>query len=272
MDRTYATASQHHRWLPRVSGMDRLRTSAPTWSSRPPREWGWICLLLQRSCETVTLPGTMSGPEFQDLKPLAPGGFYSPFTHTGFSFGGLNQGQIFPVIASGSQPTIDCFREGETLLIYLEVGFPPKQTEGNPDATYISGLRIKPWWLRSAVEFRTPGDPSQSHGNPLGVMGGAIPLASNPAVSSGVTAPSQIDHDVFGGWAIFYPPFHTSVQFAAINTNLPAAGGGRGLGNRNVWYPSPKRLDTVPSIWGAAPLNVAVPPTTSDSVLFDDVW
>jgi len=209
----------------------------------------------------------MSGPEFQDLKPLAPGGFFSPFfLAQAYSYGGLNQGVIHPVLPPGPVRSLDCFREGETLLIYLEVGFPLKQIINNPDGTYVSGLRCRPWFLRSNVEFRTPGDSAQSAGNPPGAMGGLKGGPGSPA------CPSQIDHDVFGGWSIFNHPFDPTNQFALVNTNPANAGGGLGLGNRNVWMASPKRLDTVPAAWGSPPLNIAVPPTTSDSVLFDDVW
>jgi len=205
----------------------------------------------------------MSGPEFQDLKPLAPGGFFSPFfLAQAYSPDGLNQGQIHAVLPTLAT-SLDCFREGETLLVYLEVGFPSKQIVDNPDGTYVSGLRCKPWWLRSACEFRTIGDPAQSAGNPIGRMGGLKSFGGAPCAS-------QIDKDVFGngngtgGWDISAQPFDTAAgQFAAVNVNS--------IGNRNVWMPSPKRLDTVPAAWGSAPLNIAVPPT-SDSVLFDDVW
>lgn len=203
----------------------------------------------------------MSGPEFADLKPQSLRGTYSPAFYKALSPGGLNNGVIYPVIPtdlnfpSGSR-SVDCFREGETLLVYIECGFPALQTEDNPDGTYVSGLRIKPWWLRSNVEYRTPGEPSQS-GNPFGVMGGAPSLGASPY-------PSQIDTQVFGGWNIFSQPFDPSAgQFDPVNKN--------GIGNRNVWYPSPKRLDTVPPAWGSSPLNIALT-NTSDSILFDDVW
>lgn len=212
----------------------------------------------------------MSGPEFADLRPIGPRGTFDPFSMAAYSYGGLNQGQIFPVL-SPNAPNYDGFREGETLLVYLEVGFPQLQAVGvNPDGVYVSGLRIKPWWLRSNMEFRTPGDPGQS-GNPLSLMGGMIPDPANPAVSSGKPCRSQIDTDVFGGWSVLDQPFNPLSQFDPVNTNLYNAGGGRGLGNRNVWYPSPKRLDTTPAAWGSSPLNIAVP-NTSDSILLDDVW
>jgi hypothetical protein len=182
----------------------------------------------------------------------------------------LNQGPIIPVI-SPHAPSYDCFREGETILFYLEVGFPQKLVgRDNPDEVYVSGLRIKPWWLRSNVEFRTPGDPAQS-GNPFALMGGMIPDPTDPTISSGTPCRSQIDTDVFGGWSVLNQPFAPGTQFAAVNTTVPTSGGGLGLGNRKVWYPSPKRLDTMPSNWGSAPLNIARP-NTSDSILLDDVW
>jgi hypothetical protein len=213
----------------------------------------------------------MSGPEFADLRPIGPRGTYDPYTAlTAYSYGGLNQGQIFPAL-SPNAPSYDCFREGETILFYLEVGFPKEQTgRDNPDGTYVSGLRIKPWWLRSNVEFRTPGDPAQS-GNPTSLMGGMIPDPTNPTISSGTPCRSQIDTDVFGGWSVRDQPFNPLLQFDPVNTALYNAAGGRELGNRNVWYPSPKRLDTMPSNWGSAPLNIARP-NTSDSILLDDVW
>jgi len=198
----------------------------------------------------------MSGPEFSDLRPISKRGTYDPFFVKAISVGGINNGTIYPVVPL-NDPSVDAFREGATLLVYMEVGFPALQTDDNPDEVYVSGLRIKPWWLRSNDEFRTPGDPAQS-GNPYGVMGGRT--AAAPA---GRPYPSQIDTNVFGGWDIFAQPFDPSDQFDPVNTN--------GLGNRNVWYPSPKRLDTVPSALGSSPLNIALP-NTSDSILLDDVW
>ena len=202
----------------------------------------------------------MSGPEFADLKPLSDRGVYAPAFYKAFSADGLQAGTILPVVANNSAyPTgrsVDAFREGETLLMYIECAFPALQTESNPSAVYVSGLRIKPWWLRSNVEYRTPGEPLQS-GNPFGVMGGAPSLGASPY-------PSQIDTQTFGGWNIFSQPFDPSLgQFDPVNLN--------GIGNRNVWYPSPKRLDTVPTVWGSSPLNIALA-NTSDSILFDDVW
>ena len=200
----------------------------------------------------------MSGHEFSDLRPINQQGIFSPFQYTTRSAEqGVNFGTIWPVVAADLNG-LDAFREGATLLIYLEVGFPQTQ-EGpaNPNGVYVSGLRIKPWWLRSAVEFRTPGNPAMS-GNPYGVMGG------QPA-PGGTPYPSQIDTDVFRGWSIFAQPFDplNGQQFALVNTNV--------LGNRNVWLPSPKRLDTVPFALGSAPLNTAID-RTSDSVLLDDIW
>jgi hypothetical protein len=195
----------------------------------------------------------MSGPQFSDLKPQSVRGVYAPEILQAVSPGGLNNGKIWPVLAaSPNPPDYSPFREGETLLIYIECGFPAYQ-DGE---TYVSGLRIKPWWLRSNVEFRTPGDPVQS-GNPPTVMGGVPSAGASPY-------PSQIDTQVFGGWYTVSQPFDPSAgQFDPVNLNT--------LGNRNVWYPSPKRLDTVPSAWGSSPLNIALT-NTSDSVLFDDVW
>jgi len=204
----------------------------------------------------------MSGPEFSDLRPINQQGIFSPFEYiTLTATQGVNFGKIWPVVAEDGSG-LDAFREGTTLLIYLEVGFPRTQ-EGpviNPNGVYVSGLRIKPWWLRSAVEFRTPGNPAMS-GNPYGVMGGRLP----PGPPGGTPYPSQIDTDVFRGWSIFDQPFDPldGQQFALINANV--------LGNRNVWLPSPKRLDTVPFALGSAPLNTAID-RTSDSVLLDDIW
>jgi len=200
----------------------------------------------------------MSGPEFSDLKPKLDRGIFSPVAPLlPGSVLGVNNGKIHPIIplnaSSPTNPSVDCFREGETLLVYIRCRF-PTVTEGS--AVYVSGVRMKPWWLRSNVEYRTIGEPSQS-GNPLGVMGGAPSPGASPF-------PSQIDTQTFGGWSIFDHPFDLSAgQFAPVNVN--------GLGNRYVWYPSPKRLDTVPPEWGSSPLNIARP-NTSDSILLDDVW
>lgn len=210
----------------------------------------------------------MSGPEFSDLRPVA-NGVYAPLRTGAFSFGGLNNGTIYPVRAPGTSP--DSFREGETLLIYLEVWFPLAQDVGvNPDMVYVSGIRIKEWWLRSAVEHRTPGDARQS-GNPTDLLGGLIPNV--PPTTGTVPCPSQIDHENFLGWSIADQPFDQSAQFAIVNTNTPlgAPPGGRTLGNRGLWIPSAKRLDVLPAALGSAPLNFSTG-NNSDSVLLDSVW
>jgi hypothetical protein len=198
----------------------------------------------------------MSGPEFADLRPISAGGTYAPFyLQRAFSPGGLNEGQIFPILPSPGR--LDSFREGETLLVYLEIGFPKVQIVDNPDGTYVSGLRVKPFFLHANCEFRTPGDPPQTAGNPVGILGGLTKAVG------GVPAPSQIDRDTLGGWSVFSQPFDPTLpQFDVINDNV--------VGNRALWIPSPKRLDTMPAVWGAAPLNVALP-GTSDSILLDDV-
>jgi hypothetical protein len=200
----------------------------------------------------------MSGPEFSDLKPKLDRGTFEPVKPIlPGSVLGVNNGMIHPIIPTNTTfpttPSVDCFREGETLLVYIFCRF-PTATEGSD--VYVSGVRMKPWWLRSNVEYRTIGEPSQS-GNPIGVMGGAPSLGASPY-------PSQIDTQTFGGWNIFTQPFDPSAgQFDPANSN--------NLGNRYVWYPSPKRLDTVPLAWGSSPLNIARP-NTSDSILLDDVW
>lgn len=207
----------------------------------------------------------MSGPEFSDLRPVA-NGVYAPLTVLGVSPGGLNYGKIHPVTVPGADP--DSFREGETLLIYLEVNFPLAEPVGtNPDLVYVSMLRILPWWLRSNVEQRTIGSPRVS-GNPVGVLGGRS--APSPG---GVAYPAQVDHETLGSWSIFDQDFDVADQFAVVNQNsfFQAPSGGRAQGSRNAWFPSPKRLDTLPPNWGTAPLANSLS-GTSDSVLLADVW
>jgi hypothetical protein len=203
----------------------------------------------------------MSGPEFSDLKPVSSRGYFDPFFGQAYSGpGGLEFGTIHPIV---QQSNVDCFREGETLLVYLEVAFPALQVAVQPDppiTTYVSGLRICPFWLRSNVEFRTPGNPGQS-GNPYGKMGGLVS-------AGGAACPSQIDKDTLGiphgGWDIFQQPFDAAAgQFVGDNVNT--------LGNRNTWFRSPKRLDTVPPLLGSAPLAFAIP-GFSDSLLLYETW
>lgn len=204
----------------------------------------------------------MSGPEFSDLKPISAKGTFDPFFGQAYSGpGGVQYGTIHPIV---QQQNVNCFREGETLLIYLEVGFPELQVakgQNPPITTYVSGLRVAPWFLRSNCEFRSPGDPSQS-GNPYGRMGGLTQLG-------GTICPSQIDKETLGfptgGWDIFQQPF----DFAA--GQFDPGDNANSIGNRNVWLRAPKRLDTVPFLLGSAPLNTALD-RTSDSVLLDDVW
>lgn len=208
----------------------------------------------------------MSGPEFSDLKPVNSRGYFDPFTQIAYSPGGLNEGTIFPVVPQTGERSLDCFREGETLILYLEVAFPPLQVAVQPDppiTTYISALRIKPHWLRSAGEFRTVGVATAS-GNLMGIMGGVQPTTPPAA------APVQVDSQIFGGWSVRDMPFDPATQGAAVNLAPPPAGG-LGLGNRRVWFPTPKRLDTVPAALGSSPLNISVG-MTSDSIFLDEVF
>lgn len=199
------------------------------------------------------------GPEFGDLRPLGARGTYEPFVaNPAYSYGGIDNGVIHPVV-SASAPSLDCFREGETLLVYLEVGF-PALVAGQPTPVYVSGLRCKFWWARSATEFRSIGHPPT--GNPiLGSMGGVTTPPS----------PVDVDHANFGGWSVFNMPFDLLVQTAPINLLAAASGGGAGLGNRNVYFPTPKRLDIVPPLLGSSPTNFSLF-GTSDSLLLDEVF
>lgn len=197
------------------------------------------------------------GPKFGDLRPLSSKGIYEPFAITNaYSYGGLDHGVIHPVV-SASAPSLDCFREGETLLVYLDVGF-PALVAGQQTPVYVSGLRLKFWWLRSAVEMRTPGNPATS-GNPYGSLGGVTTPPS----------PSNVDSSAFGGWDVFSEPFDGSSQTAFVNTQPAAAGGGAGLGNRGCWFPTTKRLDIVPPLLGGTPTNFSLP-GTSDSLLLEE--
>lgn len=197
------------------------------------------------------------GPEFSDLRPISWYGTYEPLEMDAYSYGGLCNGVIYPVV-SASAPNLNCFREGETLLVYLEVNF-PALVVGQDTPVYVSALRILPRWLRSAVEFRTTGT-----GNSVfGAMGGLVAPAGAPF-------PAQIDTDSFGGWNVADEPFG-ALQFDAINVLAATAGGGAGLGNRSAWMEMPKRLDTVPFSLGSAPFNVAAD-GNSDSVFLSEVW
>lgn len=116
------------------------------------------------------------------------------FTELPLTALGLDLGTIFQVTPNNS------FRLGQQIFFYLGVYYPPV------GQTYISKLRLKPWWARQNMEFR------QAFGSPGGEYNVAGPATGLP-----------VDREVFG---------------LGPGNGLP--------NNHYVWVPSPKRLDVTP--------------------------
>lgn len=183
--------------------------------------------------------------EFSDLYPKGPDGTFTPKT---VQVGNADADVQYGPIAYVSD--FDALREGQTMILWVQV-FPADIDPANVNGYYVSLVRIKPWFVRSNVEDRTPG--AVQHGAPgPGVLQDPIPPNNRVKIDAQTFSPGT------GLITIFQQP--------------PPAPPGNTLGNRRLWIPSPKRLDTIPAIYGSGPLAIAVDPQNSDSILLDDVW
>ncbi len=132
----------------------------------------------------------------------------------------------------------DAFKPGQQVLFWLTV------YNSNLDSgTYVSRVRLKPWWKRMSLEHRGPGDP----GNQPQL---AAPDPATPA--NGWVTP---DEDQFGSGPIIDANPRSSVH--ADN-------------NRLVWFPVPKLVDVTQ--WQSVDPPPAAPARQSDSIFLDDVW
>lgn len=123
-------------------------------------------------------PPYLVGPQFSDVGPKSAAGALSPTVYTIVpnSATSLTQGTITQVTPYSS------FVEGQDIIFWLDVT--GRQGSGqNPG--YVNFIRLKLWWLRPAVEFRTPGDPA---------MGGWLGGAAGPPPQQGT-----IDGTTYGG-------------------------------------------------------------------------
>lgn len=136
----------------------------------------------------------------------------------------LENGTIVQVSPEGA------FQPGQQILFYLTVYNGP-QVEGE---SWISRVRLKPWFKRVTLEKRGPGD----WGN------------SQPA-GQGWISP---DEQQFGSGPV---PAATPEDST------------RAENNRLVWFPVPKMLDVTQY---QTPPPAAAPARHSDSLFLDDVW
>lgn len=91
------------------------------------------------------------GAEFSELQPRDAQSnlLLNDFVTLPSSAEGLENGTIFQFTS------LDRFRMGQQVLFWLGVS----SSVFNDGNSWISKLRLKPWWLRPNIEFRTPGDP-----------------------------------------------------------------------------------------------------------------
>lgn len=135
----------------------------------------------------------------------------------------LENGSIIQVSPEGA------FQPGQQVIFYLTV-----YNSLDVDS-YISRVRLKPWWKRPSLEKRGPGDPGNTQ-----------------VVGSGWVSP---DEEQFGSGPV-----------AALTPSSQT----RAQDNRLVWFPVPKLLD-VTQYQTPNPPPVA-PDRHSDSLFLDDVW
>lgn len=87
----------------------------------------------------------MDGPQFGEIQPKNNLGQLSG-TVINLAAQGLDYGSIVQVTPSGS------FRVGQQIWFNLQV-----QQALESEQSYITSVRLKPWWLVENIEFRPPG-------------------------------------------------------------------------------------------------------------------
>jgi len=142
----------------------------------------------------------------------------------------LENGLIVQVTPEGA------FRPGQQILLWLTVY---NGTQGqDPNAPWISRVRLKPWFKRASEEKRGPGDPGNTQPVGEGWIGNdELQFGSGPNAAASPTSSVHADN------------------------------------NRLVWFPVPKVLDVTQYQPAPPPPGPpASPARQSDSLLLDDVW
>lgn len=112
--------------------------------------------------------------QYGNLLRYSQGGTFAPITLGPSSSSDLENGTIIPVT------TLDAFRPGQQILFSLTVynGI----IRGRPQfPSWVSSIRLKPWFLRQGDEFRGPGGSGGWTGNDQLEFGGGT-AANNRAV------------------------------------------------------------------------------------------
>lgn len=92
------------------------------------------------------------GAEFSELQPRDAQSnlLLNDFVTLPTSAKGIENGTIFQF------SSLNRFRLGQQILFWLGVS----SSVFNGGQSWVSKLRLKPWWLRPNIEYRPPGDPS----------------------------------------------------------------------------------------------------------------
>lgn len=103
------------------------------------------------------------GPQFSPIQPTNSHGLlHSAFINLSQGVG-LDYGTIQQVTPLGA------FRVGQQIWFNLQIG------QVAPEAqSYITQVRIKPWWLTENIEFRAPGNPSWIEADQSAFSGGTV--------------------------------------------------------------------------------------------------
>jgi len=115
--------------------------------------------------------------QYGNLLRYSQGGTFAPITLGPSASSDIENGTIIPVTS------LDAFRPGQQILFSLTVYNGFVQGGGRPPVfdSWVSNIRLKPWFLRQGDEFRGPGGSGGWTGNDQLEFGGGT-AANNRAV------------------------------------------------------------------------------------------
>jgi hypothetical protein len=103
------------------------------------------------------------GPQFSDIQPKDSRGLLNAATVVLSQGVGLDYGIIQQVTP------LNAFRVGQQIWFNLQIG------QVVPDLqSYITRVRLKPWWLCENIEFRAPGSPTWIDADQSAFSGGTV--------------------------------------------------------------------------------------------------